>query len=204
MREVQSDPWRGHGQIRRARRAGLTAGRRILNIHRLMSAELPEILDAWRMVAGRREFEGRTALSALPRLRDALSDAEGEVEFALSFDHDALRVPYLELKLAAELPLQCQRTLQRFLFTVRTVQRLGLIRDEADEAALPPGYEPLLVPASGEIRPLDLVEDELILAIPVVPVKPGTETVERDWPVPPEEQARTSPFAGLAALKKPN
>jgi uncharacterized protein len=192
MREVQSDPWRGHGQIRRARRAGLTAGRRILNIHRLMSAELPEILDAWRMVAGRREFEGRTALSALPRLRDALSDAEGEVEFALSFDHDALRVPYLELKLAAELPLQCQRTLQRFLFTVRTVQRLGLIRDEADEAALPPGYEPLLV------------EDELILAIPVVPVKPGTETVERDWPVPPEEQARTSPFAGLAALKKPN
>jgi len=154
-----------------------------------MSAELPEILDAWRMVAGRREFEGRAALSALSRLRDALSDAEGEVEFALAFDHDALRVPYLELKLAAELPLQCQRTLQRFLFPVRTVQRLGLIRDEADEAALPPGYEALLVPASGEIRPLELVEDELILAIPVVPVKPGTEAVERDWPVPPEEQA---------------
>ena len=169
-----------------------------------MSAELPEILDAWRMVAARREFEGRAALSALPRLRDALSDAEGEVEFALAFDHDALRVPYLELKLAAELPLQCQRTLQRFLFPVRTVQRLGLIRDEADEAALPPGYEALLVPASGEIRPLELVEDELILAIPVVPVKPGTEAVERDWPVPPEEQAAAHPFAGLAALKKPD
>src|SRR5690606_40376650 len=84
----------------------------ILRIHRLMSAELPEILDAWRMVAARREFEGRAALSALPRLRDAVSDAEGEVEFALAFDRDALRVPYLELKLAAELPLQCQRTLQ--------------------------------------------------------------------------------------------
>ena len=176
MREVQSDPWRGHGQIRRARRAGLTAGRRILNIHRLMSAELPEILDAWRMVAGRREFEGRTALSALPRLRDALSDAEGEVEFALSFDHDALRVPYLELKLAAELPLH---------------------RPHREQ-------EPLLVPASGEIRPLELVEDELILAIPVVPVKPGTEAVERDWPVPPEEQAAAHPFAGPAALKKPD
>ena len=169
-----------------------------------MSAELPEILDAWRMVAARREFEGRAALSALPRLRDALSDAEGEGECAIAFDHDALRVPYLELKLAAELPLQCQRTLQRFLFPVRAVQRLGLIRDEADEAALPPGYEPLLVPADGELRLLDLVEDELILALPVVPVKPGTEAVERDWPVSAEEEARVNPFAGLAALKKNN
>ena len=85
------------------------------------------------MVAARREFEGRVALAALPRLRDALAGAEGEVAFALGFDRDALRVPYLELKLDAELPLQCQRTLQRFGFPVHTVQRLGLIRDEADE-----------------------------------------------------------------------
>ncbi|TYT25614.1 DUF177 domain-containing protein [Luteimonas viscosa] len=167
-----------------------------------MSAEMPEILDAWRMVAARREFEGRVALSALPRLRDALSEAGGEVVFALGFDRDTMQVPYLELRIDAELPLQCQRTLQRFLFPVRTVQRLGLIRDEADEAGLPPGYEPLLVPQDGVLRPLDLVEDELILAIPVVPVKPGSEAVERDWPVSAEEEVRANPFAGLAALKK--
>src|SRR5690606_2206944 len=169
-----------------------------------MSAELPEILDAWRMVASRREFEGRVALSALARLRDALSDAEGEVEFAMAFDHDALRVPYLELKLAAELPLHCQRTLQRFVFPVRLVQRPGLVRDEADEAALQPDYEPHLVRADGGLRPLDLVEDELILALPVVPVKPGTEAVEGDWPVSADEQAQVNPFAGLARLKKDN
>jgi uncharacterized protein len=169
-----------------------------------MSAELPDILDAWRMVTARREFEGRVALAALPRLRDALAGAEGEVVFALGFDRDALRVPYLELKLDAELPLQCQRTLQRFGFPVHTVQRLGLIRDEADEAGLPPGYEPLLVPEDGMLRLLDLVEDELILALPVVPVKPGSESVERDWPVSAEEEVRANPFAGLAALKKQN
>ena len=167
-----------------------------------MSAELPEILDAWRMVAARREFKGRVALAALPRLRDALLDAEGEVVFALGFDCDALRVPYLELKIDAELPLQCQRSLQRFLFPVQLEQRLGLIRDEEEEAGLPGGYEPLLVDADGMLRPLDLVEDELILAIPVVPVKPGSEAVERDWPVSAEEEVRANPFAGLAALKK--
>ncbi len=167
-----------------------------------MSAEMPEILDAWRMVAARREFKGRIALSALPRLRDALVDAEGDVAFALGFDRDAMRVPYLELKLDAELPLQCQRTLQRFLFPVRLVQRLGLVRDESEDAGLPEGYEPLPVAGDGALRPLELVEDELILAIPVVPVKPGSETVERDWPVSAEEEVRANPFAGLAALKK--
>ena len=167
-----------------------------------MSAELPEILDAWRMVAARREFEGRVALAALPRLRDALLDAEGEVSFALGFDVDAMRVPYLELRIEAELPLQCQRSLQRLLFPVHLEQRLGLIRDEDEEAGLPGGYEPLLVGADGALRPLDLVEDELILALPVVPVKPGSEAVERDWPVSAEEEVRINPFAGLSALKK--
>ena len=82
------------------------------------------------------------------------------------------------------------------------VQRLGLIREEADEAGLPEGYEPLLLSEDGALRPAELVEDELILAVPVVPVKPGTEAMERDWPVREEEQRQASPFAALARLKK--
>ncbi len=167
-----------------------------------MSAEVPEMLDAWRMVAARRGFEGRQPLSSLLRLREALFDDEGEVTFALDFDRDALQVPYVELRIEAALPLQCQRTLQRFLLPVSMVQRLGLIRDEADEAALPPGYEALLVAEDGMLHPLELVEDELILAVPLVPVKPGSETVERDWPVQADEETRANPFSALAALKK--
>jgi uncharacterized protein len=187
--------------------AGLTAADAILNIPRLMSADVPEILDAWRMVAARRGFAGRLPLSAMARLRDALLDDEGEVAFALDFDRDNLRVPYVELRIEAALPLQCQRTLQRFLHPVQIVQRLGLIAagqedDEVEEAALPPGYEALMVAEDGMLRPAELIEDELILAIPVVPVKPGSEAVERDWPVQPDEEMRANPFAALADLKK--
>jgi len=31
---------------------------------------------------------------------------------------------------------------------------------------------------------------------------PGTEAMERDWPVQEEEQASANPFAALAGLKK--
>lgn len=169
-----------------------------------MSAELPEILDAWRMVAARRGFEGTLALSSLHRLRDSLVDTTGEVRCSLDFDRDALQVPYVELRIAAGLPLECQRSLQRFVLPVEIVQRLGLIRDEADEAALPEGYEPLLLAEDGLLRPAELVEDELILALPTVPVMLGTEAMERDWPAGEEEKAQANPFAALSALKKPS
>ena len=88
------------------------------------------------------------------------------------------------------------------MLPVQLVQRLGLIRDEADEAALPEGYEALLVGADGILKPAELVEDELILALPVVAVSPGAEVVEREFAPDAEEVAQANPFAALAGLKK--
>jgi len=76
------------------------------------------------------------------------------------------------------------------------------VRDEAEESALPPGYEALLVPEDGLLRPAEMVEDELVLAVPVVPMSPESDAVERDWPAQEEEVAKASPFAALASLKK--
>ena len=182
---------------------GLTVPLRILKIQRLMSANVLEMLEVWRMVAARRSFEGTLPLSGLERVRDLLLDTDGEVSFALQFDSDPLlKLPYAELRIDVELPLECQRSLRRFLFPVHIVQRLGLIRDEADEAALPAEYEARLVPEDGMLRALDLVEDELVLAIPAIPMDPRSDAVDRDWPIPEEELAKASPFAGLASLKK--
>lgn len=159
------------------------------------------------MAAARRSFDGRLPLAAMARLRDLLADTEGEARFTLEFGHDALQVPFAELRVDAELPLICQRSLQRFLQPVTVAQRFALLRgidgDEEDvEASLLPDYEVLQLSDDGMLRPAELVEDELILAVPLVPTMQGSESVERDWPVPPEEEARANPFAALASLKK--
>ena len=52
------------------------------------------------------------------------------------------------------------------------------------------------------LRPADMVEDELVLAVPVVAVDPASDAVEREWAADEEEVAKTSPFAALASLKK--
>lgn len=168
----------------------------------LPNSRVPESVDAWRMVAAQREFEGRIPLAAMTRLRDSLLEPEGDARYVLAFGTDALKLPFAELRIEAELPLECQSSLRRFLLPVRLVQRLGLIRDEADEAALPEEYEALLVEADGMLKPAELVEDELILAMPVVPVAPGAEAVEREFAPTAEETAQANPFAALAGLKK--
>lgn len=139
----------------------------------------------------------------MTRLQGLVADTDGECVYSLEFGRDdILRVSYVELIIETELPLTCQRSMQRFLLPVKVVQRLGLIRDEDEESSLPEGYEAWLVPEDGQMAPLELVEDELVLAVPVVPLSPEGEAVEQEWAPPKEETDKVNPFAALAALKR--
>jgi len=161
-------------------------------------------VNLWRMAAQRREFAGRAPLAVLPRLAGLLMDAEGEVEFTLSFGSSALCPAFAHLEANAVLPLQCQRSLRRFGLPVKVDQRLGLIRSEAEEAALPPGVEPVLVPKDGLMQVLDLLQDELILAVPVLPVAPDSAPLEPVWVTQGSDAPIEvdTPFAVLAHLKR--
>lgn len=160
-----------------------------------------DAFDVWKLVSGRRQFEGQVPLAAFKRLADLLTDTEGNAQYRVEFGTDELQVPSARVSVTTALPLVCQRSLQRFEHEVSIEQVLGLISDEADEAALPPDYEPFLVPPGGKVSPLELVEDELIMAVPLVPVAPGTEAMEQEWGAPDEEVAAASPFAALSKLK---
>jgi uncharacterized protein len=167
-----------------------------------MSVTLPPVVDAWRMVAARRCFEGELGLAEFSRLRGSLVDTKGECRFWLEFGRDEHGQAYVDVRVSANLPLQCQRTLARYLQPVEISQRLGLVTAEAQEAALPEGVEPVLVADSGELRPADLIEDELILALPVVPIDPDSSAPDLAWQGDVQEQENPHPFAALAGLKE--
>lgn len=167
-----------------------------------MSLALPERVDASRMVQARRSFQGTLPLASMSRLRGSLAAAEGVADYDLEFGRDELGVDYLALRVRADLPLTCQRTLETFRQRVEIDQRLGLIASEREEAALPPGYEPLLI-TDGTVNPAEVIEDELILALPVVPLKPGAPLDWNETPADaPDEEKPAHPFSVLAGLKK--
>jgi len=174
-------------------------------IPRAMNAALPETVDAWRMVQARRSFQGSIPLAALSRLRGSLASAEGAVTYDIEFGKNELGVANVWVRAEAGLPLTCQRSLEPFVLPVQVDARLGLIESEAEESGLPAGFEPLLVD-NGQLRLADVVEDELILALPVVPLKPGVAPVERVWGDNDTETSATgsdNPFAVLRKMKVP-
>lgn len=142
-------------------------------------------------------------LTAFKRLGESLADQQGECSYRLQFERDRFQTAIVRIEAEAALPLICQRTLKRFLLPVRIEQTLGLLRSEAEEASLLPEVEPMLVPADGEVVLRDLVEDELILALPVVPVDPEGElewSGDAEVEVAEVEPKRENPFAALSAL----
>jgi uncharacterized protein len=174
-------------------------------IARAMNAALPESVDAWRMVQARRSFQGSVALASMPRLKGSLCSTEGAVTYDIEFGRDELGVANVRVRADAGLPLMCQRSLEPFVLPVKVDATLGLIVSESEEAGLPAGYEPLLLESDGKLHIADVIEDELILALPVVPLKPGVEPVELRSSVEEieEESPKENPFAVLQNIKVP-
>lgn len=158
------------------------------------------------MVAGRRSFEGVLPVAELPRLVEALAGDRGEIAYKLDFGRGELGSAQLRVRLDAGLTLECQRTLEPFVWPAVVDTRLGLLASEAEAAALPPDCEPLLL-EDGALSPRRVIEDELLLALPLVPVKPGSEVPQGEWSAPGHDprdaeggEPAAHPFAGLRDL----
>ena len=171
----------------------------------IMSVTLPESVDAWRMVSARRSFEGTLPIATMARLCEMLASSDGLLQFELDFGRDELGISYVDVRARASLALVCQRTLEPFVLPVAVDTRLGLIRQERDEAGLPPDCEPLLVAEDGRLNPAVVIEDELLLALPLIPINPDSSLPDEVTDHAPDsagEGRSESPFAVLRELKK--
>ena len=157
------------------------------------------------MVSARRSFEGTLPIATMSRLCGMLASTDGLLQFELDFGRDSLGISYVDVRARASLTVVCQRTLEPFALPVTVDTRLGLIKLERDEAGLPPDCEPLLVAEDGRLSPADVIEDELLLALPLVPVNPDSSLPDEVTSHEPDrsgEGRSESPFAVLRELKK--
>jgi uncharacterized protein len=134
-----------------------------------MSSPFPDLLDPWRAVDKCLVYAGILPLSNMSRLRGLLLDATGDVTFRLAFQRDEGRRAILHCETATTLKLRCQRCLDGLDHRIVTDTSLALVSGAAEERLLPESYDPLPV-SSGPIRLADLVEDELLLALPQIPM----------------------------------
>jgi uncharacterized protein len=105
---------------------------------------------------------------AFAHLADRLADPEGQVAAALRF-HRIDGFAAVQGRVTAGLHLQCQRCLSTFEWPLDTTLKLCFVADDGAAARVPGEYEPALAPG-GRAELASLVEDELLLALPLVPV----------------------------------
>ncbi len=141
-----------------------------------------------------RVHEGTLALPSMPRLAPLLAVQEGQAWVRLEGGLDEAGRRVLEGRIEASVPVTCQRCLGIYHHPVSGAFRVVVVATEEEGEALPDDLEPYV--SGSSVRPLQVVEEEILLALPVVSRHPGEECA------PPEHGAGVarealSPFASL-------
>ncbi len=130
--------------------------------------DVTQPLDVSRLGDARVDFNGSLALSWFPRLQAELAEAGGSVQAALCFARELQGRRTLSGTLSTELVLTCQRCLQPLRFPLQTRFHLALVDAGEDAGPLPDQLEAVVVDAE-RVDVLALLEDELLLCLPIAP-----------------------------------
>jgi len=172
-----------------------------------MAKTLPARFNPDLMARDGTRYEVTVPLEAFERLPGILASCEGAVSASASFsrrkDHIAVSG-----RLAATWPLVCQRCLEPMSTTIDEPYELVFVESEEAARKLPKALDPVVLDETGQIRLVDVLEDELMLHVPAVPRHDNHATcveTERsfgnvDAAIAEEAEGKKNPFDVLKDL----
>ena len=159
----------------------------------------PNFIHLDRLTPAGTEFEGTVKPGDLPRVAPELANAEGELHYRVTARLDGNQRKVVSCIIEGFVFLTCQSTMEVFRHAVKAKDRLVLVGSESE---LPPtegeSDEEDFVVATDPLDPLGLVEDAVLLTLPMVPRKPGAGPAAEGTEA---GSGKPSPFAALASLK---
>ena len=159
-------------------------------------------IDPWELAALGESLEGTIPLRRMPRLTSLLSSPEGQVNFRLQAGTDDHNIHFIAGHGKTRIEMICQRCMQPMTLPLVVEFRLGLVHSQHEAVGLADEYEPLVAPPDGVSVP-DLLEDELILTLPLVARHIDIRQCQSHGFALPDTAAPAEtikPFANLATL----
>ncbi len=123
-------------------------------------------LDAERLADGRTDIDFAIPLRELSRLSPQLARGEGMARGRASFVRERT-LAVVDLAVDASVPLTCQRCLQPMEWPVASRARVAIVNDATAADRVAPEFETVIAPG-GRISVGELVEEELLLALPII------------------------------------
>lgn len=171
----------------------------------ILSGEMPETANFKRQVELNRQFEGEYPLKKFARLGEYLTSVDGGVDAKIMFER-SFGFACMKASISAKLLIECQRCLQPLEVDVAGSFKFALLRNEEDFDLLPEEFEPYILDGE-EQSIIDLIEDELILCLPMVTVHEDNCSdymVKQGKKIKAKmdaEKESSHPFAALKSLK---
>ena len=146
-------------------------------------------------------FDGTIPLSKMPRLSSLIIANETDIEVKFEFASDAYQHPSIRGSYRAQLNAQCQRCLEPMDFTVE--QDFELLIDASDEEVQAFQVDSVYT-SEGYLDVFEVIEDELILTLPIILMHDDPSCNEYLQPGEPDSPVveKNNPFAVLEALKE--
>ena len=169
---------------------------------RPMSEAWSKTRDVGGLADEQADLELAIPLAEFPRVRARLGATEGTVAGHVRFSRDG-EFAVAALEVSSSVPLVCQRCLKLMPWKVDGQARVALIVQDSQADRVPEHLEPMLAPG-GRISLRDLLEEELMLALPLVALHadarecaPALRAGE-----PAEDSSVQRPFERLGELLK--
>ncbi len=143
-------------------------------------------------------------LSDCPRLVPSLCSTDGRISGVLQGRMDTDGNAVIDCRLRARIKQTCQRCLEPAELSLSVQVSWGLITHESQAGRLTKEFEPVLMFEGGRSI-MTLIEDELLLALPLVPVHELLQQCMDNGYRPVhgfEPQKAPNPFAGLEQMIK--
>ena len=113
-------------------------------------------------------LSGELEIGQLTRLRGLLHSDSGSVRATLRFRQRGDGWLASEVEYRADVELVCQRCLEPFRQELEENVNVVIADSDSLPTTVPTGFEPFEL-EDGRLQPVQLIEDEVIVAIPLVP-----------------------------------
>ncbi|MBL1320906.1 MAG: DUF177 domain-containing protein [Methylophaga sp.] len=170
-----------------------------------MHQKLPKEIDPLRLAQNGLKLAGQLAVTEMPRLLQSLVSNEGIVDVDIAFDVDEVHTPFMRGEFTTTISMTCERCMKEMKVDLDVHCLLAMVTNERKIEGLAEQYDPWLLENSDDVLLSSVIEDELILALPLVPrhdeaCLPASEWSSADE-MAEEIEEKVSPFAVLATLK---
>ena len=168
-----------------------------------MHQKLPKEIDPLRLAQNGLKLTGQLAIADMPRLVQSLQSSEGVVDVDIAFDVDEINTPYMRGEFITTATMTCERCMKAMQVNLKVNCLLAMVTNERKIEGLAEQYDPWLLETSDDILLSSVVEDELILALPLVPRHDEACLPAEHWSAGETliEEEKVSPFAILSTLK---